>query len=65
MRLRNTFTADCRLCHEHKPGCATCAVLGWSPNAGDEWRVVPVCAACRRKCRDRCKIHPKHRRPNQ
>ena len=64
--IRNTFTSVCDGCKEQgdkepKPRCATCAIDGTNAYGDRETRVLTLCGPCRRRCRGRCRLHPKHK----
>ena len=62
-RPRNLLTAKCDGCEQTGPGRAVCAVNGTNAFGDREVRVVTLCGPCRRLCRGRCRLHPKHKRP--
>lgn len=58
--IRNGFRAKCYACEQEKDGCAVCHVIGTNAWGDREGRVVTLCGPCRRECRGRCRLHPKH-----
>jgi hypothetical protein len=58
---RQLFNAVCDGCKRLRPRCATCLVVGTNAYGDRESRVVTMCGPCRRQCRGRVTLHPKHK----
>lgn len=61
--IRNTFAAKCEACKQERPRCAECAVLGTSAWNDKEWRTMVLCGPCRRECKGRVALYPRHKQP--
>ncbi len=60
--IRNGFTAKCDSCKGIEPtdGCATVIVYGTNAFGDREPRRLNMCGKCRKDCRGRITLHPKH-----
>ena len=59
--IRNTFLGRCYVCKSERPRVATCSVLGTNVYGDREPRIIDLCGPCRRECKGRCRLHPKHK----
>jgi hypothetical protein len=59
--IKAAFNAECEGCGKFRPGCAVCCVNGTNAFGDRDARVLTLCGPCRKECRGRCILHPKHK----